>query len=145
MVTEKNPIPLHTNFNKYRELTHENACCNGCNGFPGYTLPYGDMAMIMPFGKYEGIYTNEIPRSYLRWLWGNVQLREPLKSEVRRLLYGDEDEDRYARATYMPTEPSKVQHVYRTLAFKWHPDRGGTKEAMQAVNEFRDLLAASTW
>jgi hypothetical protein len=40
----------------------------------------------MPFGQYQGQPLNEIRSSYLLWLWGEVELREPLKSVVQREL-----------------------------------------------------------
>lgn len=35
---------------------------------------------------------------------------------------------------------STVSHVFRRLAIKWHPDKGGSTEAMQALNEAHDEL-----
>lgn len=44
-------------------------------------------------------------------------------------------------ASYRPGNgQGDAKRVFRELAFKWHPDRGGTKEAMQAVNEFFSML-----
>lgn len=34
----------------------------------------------------------------------------------------------------------RVKSVYRQMSQKWHPDAGGTKEAMQAVNDFYQQL-----
>jgi hypothetical protein len=39
----------------------------------------------MPFGKYVGKTLGEIPRDYLRWLAGNVRLRDPLKKGMEAL------------------------------------------------------------
>jgi uncharacterized protein (DUF3820 family) len=33
-----------------------------------------------------------------------------------------------------------AKRIFRDLAFKWHPDRGGSQEAMKAINEFYDKL-----
>lgn len=44
-------------------------------------------------------------------------------------------------ASYRPGNGhGDAKRVFRELAFKWHPDRGGTKEAMQAVNEFFSMI-----
>jgi hypothetical protein len=40
-------------------------------------------------------------------------------------------------------DPRIVQKVRNDLAKKYHPDRGGSTEAMQAVNEFYDRLVAA--
>lgn len=90
--------------------------------------------MLMPFGKYKGEYVENLPESYIVWLWENVQLREPLKSEIVRVLAtGWEIE---------APEPGmdKVKSVYRELSFKYHPDRGGNHLAQCAVNEFYERL-----
>ena len=38
--------------------------------------------MRMPFGKHKGCAIRDIPLSYLQWLWENVELYDPLMSEV---------------------------------------------------------------
>lgn len=96
------------------------------------------LRLVMPFGKYKGMHVDEIPVEYLHWLWNNVSLFDPLKSVVHYLLFGFD----------MPTvntvndipETDEISRIYKQLAMKWHPDRGGTKEAMQAINEFREML-----
>ena len=88
--------------------------------------------MLMPFGKHRGCYVEDLPQSYLRWLLDNVDLREPLLTEVCNALVD------YDPSPVPSTD--KVRIIYRELAFKWHPDRGGSTEAMQALNEFHDRL-----
>lgn len=53
----------------------------------------------MPFGKYKGRKLAEVPHGYVRYILGNMELREPLKSQLRAVLDGqpvrtppDEDE-----------------------------------------------------
>jgi len=91
--------------------------------------------MLMPFGKYRGREVADLPKLYLDWLYRNVALREPLQSEVTLALFG---------ASYFSEMPmvdlGKVKRIYRELALKWHPDRGGSVQAMQAVNEFYERL-----
>ena len=91
----------------------------------------------MPFGKYSGLDLADLPTSYLSWLL-SIDLREPLKSEVRaecRSRYYEEPE-----RALSTLDADAIKAIYRQMAFKWHPDRGGTKEAMQAVNEFYEAL-----
>ena len=91
----------------------------------------------MPFGKHRGQHVANLPPQYLSWLTGNVDLKDPLKSAVWRALGAD-------MMTVGP-DASRIKSVYRTLSLRWHPDRGGTHEAMQALNDFYELLTASTW
>lgn len=50
------------------------------------------MAYKMPFGKYRGRELSSLPRDYLEWLNEDErELREPLKTNVARLLSGDYD------------------------------------------------------
>lgn len=95
--------------------------------------------MLMPFGKYRGVEVADLPKSYLQWLWANVELRGPLEAEVARALHGPD----YCDAPPEVIEPGKVKKVYRELAVKWHPDHGGSNEAMAALNEFYELLQES--
>lgn len=94
----------------------------------------------MPFGKFSGLDLADIPGDYLSWLM-KIDLREPLRSEARseywRRISWQEERQRTAVSTL---DAGRVKQIYRELAFKWHPDQGGTKEAMQAVNEFYELL-----
>jgi uncharacterized protein (DUF3820 family) len=36
----------------------------------------------MPFGKYKGQDSNELPDKYLLWLLENIELRDPLLSAI---------------------------------------------------------------
>jgi curved DNA-binding protein CbpA len=44
------------------------------------------------------------------------------------------------RAAGAETDEGKIRRVYRELALIYHPDRGGSNEAMQAINEFYERL-----
>lgn len=90
----------------------------------------------MPFGKYKGCEVSNLPKPYLDWLYHNVELRGLLEVEVARALLGPS----YYDDTPQVIETGKVKKIYRELALKWHPDRGGSVSAMQAVNEFYELL-----
>lgn len=87
----------------------------------------------MPFGKFKGWPVDEIPEDYLNWLVENVDLREPLASAVYEAL----DQQNWCQ---MAPAPDNVKSIYRRLSLKWHPDKGGSTEAQQALNEFYQAL-----
>lgn len=71
-----------------------------------------------------------MPADYLLWLADNVELREPLRSVVIEAINKSLPEVRV----------DKVTKVYRELALKYHPDKGGHHLAMVAINEFYQKL-----
>lgn len=92
----------------------------------------------MPFGKYRGKPLEDVPRNYLKWLLANCENASPaLLAEVHFLVSGDEPASKTAIAI-----PAVAAKWYRTLASEFHPDRGGTHEAMKVVNRANDLLYA---
>jgi hypothetical protein len=85
----------------------------------------------------------ESHEGWLRALRGENQEIKRLREELDRLRreasqYGDWKTEK----ALSDLDPRSVQKVYRDLALKYHPDRGGSKEAMQAISEFRDRLVA---
>lgn len=98
-------------------------------------------ATRMPWGKYQGRLLAEIPLSYLTWLIEECDLQPALRSAICAAL-----RDRLlplvgAGADQTPAGPELLARWFRPLAARWHPDKGGTHEAMQAINEARDELA----
>ena len=91
--------------------------------------------MRMLFGKYRGYEIEDIPIEYLEWLAANVELRGNLRIKVVEILL-----NRKLEEYPFNIEPSDLRAIYHRLAMKWHPDRGGSQEAMQAINEFYEQL-----
>jgi hypothetical protein len=100
----------------------------------------------IPFGRYRGQLLANIPVSYLRWVLREVRLTTPgLEEAIRARL---DAEPRAWRPPWRRVEPSTpaglplalVDAWYRKLALKWHPHRGGSHEAMAAVNDAKELL-----
>ena len=88
----------------------------------------------MPFGKYRGYEVGEIPFKYLKWLWNKVKLYGELQDEVAEIVQAYE---------YLPIPDLDTDHIrtaYSRMARKWHPDAGGTHEAMATINEFYQEL-----
>jgi uncharacterized protein (DUF3820 family) len=100
----------------------------------------------MPFGKYKGIEIPELPSNYLLYALETFDLPEELTMVLTTTLYD--------RLVSLPNcgvyfenivlkvgiEEHKIKAAYKALTLKYHPDKGGSHEAMQAINEFRDLL-----
>lgn len=80
----------------------------------------------------------DIPEDYLEWLLENVELRGRLYGAVVDALH------RHETFELMPEpEPDTVRSIYRELAMKYHPDRGGSTTAMAALNEFYERLKSA--
>lgn len=93
--------------------------------------------MILAFGKYKGQLLEDVPDNYLEWLdeqeWVKGLTRQALDAELKR---------RFLKSGYTPEPPgfSCISSLYKELAKKYHPDKGGSNEAMQAINEFYTAL-----
>ncbi len=94
--------------------------------------------MEMPFGKYRDQELADIPTGYLQWLltrelWPD--LREAVADELELRKSG------FTRQAKQPPAPVlDVADWYRKLSLQFHPDRGGSKEAMQAIHRAKELL-----
>jgi uncharacterized protein (DUF3820 family) len=111
----------------------------------------GYTAVEMPFGKHRGQEVEELPTSYLRWCLDNLGwMNDDLREEMEEVLSHREGAS-LAGANYPRVSAPAVNvtleaitQVYRELTLRWHPDRGGSAEAMAALNAFmeriRDIL-----
>ena len=123
------------------------------------------MATIkMPFGKYRGKRIISVPAEYLHWLLDNSEemdadLRRAVEQELDRR--GEPHAETKAEPEVKPAKKPKaespavegkqvsalgqrlagdVRMLFRNLALKYHPDRGGSQDAMQALNELHDQV-----
>lgn len=102
------------------------------------------MTYRMPFGKHKGKLLRDLPDTYLAWLLGLSDLREPLKTELR--LEGERRVRSYAPpkpARELPPRETAEEIItagYRQVALRRHPDHGGTHDEMLAVNAAADWL-----
>ena len=91
--------------------------------------------MIMPFGRHRGKPLEEIPADYLEWILDNcTNLTPRLRSAIGRTL-GNAESPSTGVAI-----PTLANAWYRKLSLEFHPDRGGSHDAMKAVNRGRELL-----
>lgn len=92
------------------------------------------MSTTMPFGKHKGKRLCDVPTDYLKWCLDNCDRMTPsLRNAIKHQL---------AKAEKPANVPSvNVCHQwYRTLSREFHPDLGGSHEAMKAINRGRDVL-----
>ena len=90
------------------------------------------------FGKHRGRFVDEVPTGYLRWCVEQCGCISPwLLAEAKeelRLRAGS------AAAPAAVEFRGLIDSWYRGLVMKYHPDRGGSHEAMIAVNEMYERL-----
>jgi hypothetical protein len=95
--------------------------------------------MIINFGKYKGKRLEDVPLDYLAWVLNTCTNASPyLREEIRRILAAEAEST--AKQQDALCSPGLVSQWYRQLAREYHPDHGGTHEAMKAVNRGRELL-----
>jgi hypothetical protein len=102
----------------------------------------------MPFGKFKWKPLADIPDSYLHWLLDEADgleryygLRAAIEGELRQRGYGDDvDDDAPAGMIAMRDVHQVVNSWFREQSLRWHPDRGGSDQAMQAINHAHDRL-----
>jgi hypothetical protein len=93
--------------------------------------------MEMPFGKHRGRPIEDIPTGYLQWLL-TISVLPDLQYAVEEELSARKVGTRKPPPTALTTPV--VAGWYRRLSMRFHPDHGGSKEAMQAINAARELL-----
>lgn len=106
--------------------------------------------MKMPFGKYRGRDVADLPEDYTIWLLEHVRLRPTLRRAVEARLGLLElerlrDELRAECAQLMgELDNDTIGRWYREMARRFHPDAGGSHEAMKAINAGKELLLELT-
>jgi hypothetical protein len=89
--------------------------------------------MRISFGKYQGRRLEDIPDGYLLWVLETCDNIGPTLREAIR------DQLGLGRETQADW-PEIVRQWYRQMSRDYHPDRGGSHEAMQAVNDGYERL-----
>jgi hypothetical protein len=98
----------------------------------------------MPFGKFKGVPIAKIPDSYLDWLYGLDNLRDPLRQSVEqewtRRHASTGERPSWVSAPVRQMAENLVREGYRRLTHRLHPDVGGSTEAMATLNAAVDVL-----
>lgn len=94
----------------------------------------------MLFGKFKGYDLADLPDDYLKWLWFEIDLREPLRSAVHRE-YSTRERGFSVTETSGTLDADKVKKIYRSLARQYHPDIiGGNGDVMKGINAFYEAI-----
>jgi hypothetical protein len=102
---------------------------------------------VMAFGKHRGKRFEDIPASYLEWALGELDfagrqwLRRAMESELLRRFPEEDARSDDPKARVPPDAMSDLLHRwYRQVCLRYHPDRGGSTEIMQAMNDAYQTL-----
>lgn len=94
----------------------------------------------MPFGKHKGKNLSDVPPDYLYWVLENCTRLSPfLRAKITAELGICEVSDVPDKSQDLE---KIVNKIYLKLSPRFHPDRGGSHEAMLALNSFRDEVRA---
>lgn len=106
-----------------------------------FSKPFSSSSMIFTFGKYAGYPLTEVPSSYLCYALEEFTIPEVLAANCRRELI---------RRLGLVTTPIVadpdvdlrvlIRQKYHELSKRYHPDKGGTTESMQALNDYYQAL-----
>ncbi len=91
----------------------------------------------MPFGKYKGVPFDELPHTYLAFALTSFDLPVELKNALSFELL---DRIGFDYSFNVVESNKRYAKIWKKLANKYHPDKGGSVEAMQAINDFYEQL-----
>lgn len=104
--------------------------------------------MKVPFGKYRGRRVKDLPDHYVRWLFSQDWLEEPLRGSIEAEWdYRFHERDNRHPQRLLTGEVQElaseiVDSGFRALAKKFHPDCGGSHETMIKLISAKDVLEA---
>jgi uncharacterized protein (DUF3820 family) len=97
------------------------------------------------FGKYKGKHVRDVPDGYLRWCLRDCDclgtwLRRSIEAELRRRANTDADAGAGRSGGALVDLPALIRRWHAEMSLLFHPDRGGSTAAMQAINHGADRL-----
>ena len=105
-----------------------------------------DIYMQILFGKYKGCEVHNLPKHYIHWLLKECTYIDKfygLRDECERIL-GVQRNSTPQSSTSPNPDKNKVNMAikssFREMSKELHPDRQGTKEAFQVLNNAHDRL-----
>lgn len=109
----------------------------------------------LTFGKYKGKRLSKVPTEYLQWLLDSSEtLTDSLRKEIEQEIAGradkpvkEDEQEKQAPPTKIGLDSplgqslvADVRMLFKSMAFKYHPDRGGSEDAMRALNDFHEQV-----
>jgi hypothetical protein len=91
------------------------------------------------FGKYHGKLVADVPEGYLIWCLNECsslspRLRRAIQEELDRRQPAEWADDDMAEERHREVLLALARRWHREMSLRFHPDRGGSQEAMQAAN-----------
>jgi hypothetical protein len=95
---------------------------------------------VMSFGRHRGQRVADVPSDYLAWCLNECQC---LKSGLRRAINDELEQRRAGRPETngkLVDWPAVIRRWFHELTLVYHPDRGGSHEAMVAITDAKERL-----
>lgn len=93
-----------------------------------------------PFGKYKGTPIEKLPLTYIVYALQEFELPIELQDRLKIVLYDYFNMGELFLDFKCEIKIIDIEKTYKEIAKKYHPDMGGSLEAMQGINEFREKL-----
>jgi uncharacterized protein (DUF3820 family) len=96
---------------------------------------------FMNFGKHKGQHVSDVPTLYLQWCLREATcLKDWLRHAIQDELARRCDQPQARPSGALVDLPATIRTWYRELVMKYHPDRGGSHEAMVAITDAKERL-----
>ena len=92
-----------------------------------------------PFGKYKGCELDDLPTNYITYALEQFDMPDELTFDLKVILA------LRLGLTSAHNNPnySAIKKVWKIMALKYHPDKGGSNEQFQAINDFYQTIISN--